>query len=54
MHKSMAYLQIYFGILLQKECSDRNIEFTLQKLMTHPSLQMSVERLRLSFLVSRD
>ena len=39
---------------IQKECSDGNIEFTLQKLMTHPSLQMPVERLLLSFLVSRD
>ena len=39
---------------IKKECSDGNIEFNLQKLMTHPSLQMPVERLLLSFLVSRD
>ena len=39
---------------IKKECSDGNIDFNLQKLMTHPSLQMPVERLLLSFLVSRD
>ena len=39
---------------IKKECSDDNIDFNLQKLMTHPSLQMPVERLLLSFLVSRD
>ena len=39
---------------IKKECSDGNIEFNLQKLMTHPSLQIPVERLLLSFLVSRD
>ena len=39
---------------IKNECSDGNIEFNLQKLMTHSSLQMPVERLLLSFLVSRD
>ena len=39
---------------IKMECSDGNIDFNLQKLMTHPSLQMPVERLLLSFLVSRD
>ena len=39
---------------IKKECSDGNIDFNLQKLMTHPSLQMPVERLFLSILVSRD
>ena len=39
---------------IEKLCSDENIEFNLQQLMTHPSLQMKVERLLLSFLVSRD
>ena len=39
---------------IKNECSDGNIEFNLQKLMTHPSLQNPVERLFLSFLVSRD
>ena len=39
---------------IKKECSDGNIDFNLQKLMTYPSLQMPVERLLLSFLVSRD
>ena len=38
---------------IKKECSDGNIDFNLQKLMTQPSLQMPVEHLLLSFLVSR-
>ena len=41
-------------LIIKKKCNDENIDFNLQKLMTHPSLQMPVERLLLSFLVSRD